>query len=88
MQIKEFNNQNRWKKRGINLLPMLYAQHYAPFRYNVVVAIYHGDGSVSVTHGGVECGQGINTKVTSYQNNEIKFANCGVSRWLKLWLTS
>ncbi len=47
-------------------MPMLYAQHYAPFRYNVMVTIYHGDGSVNVTHGGVECGQGINTKVTKY----------------------
>lgn len=28
-----------------------------------LVAIYAEDGTVSVTHGGVECGQGINTKV-------------------------
>ena len=32
-------------------------------RYGVLVAIYASDGSVMVTHGGIDSGQGINTKV-------------------------
>ena len=63
LQVEEFNASNRWKKRGINLLPMVYPVEYFPFKYNVLVAIYHNDGTVAVSHGGTECGQGINTKV-------------------------
>ena len=66
--VEQFNKENRWKKRGINLLPMIYPVDYPPLRYNVLVAIYHNGGSVVVTHGGVECGQGINTKVIDFIN--------------------
>ena len=62
--MKEFNQNNRWKKRGINVLPMVYSVDYVPFfRYNVLVAINHDGGTVAVSHGGIEMGQGINTKV-------------------------
>lgn len=60
--VETFNNENRWKKKGIALVPMKY-----PFMYwgqfNAMVSICARDGTVCVTHGGIECGQGINTKV-------------------------
>ncbi|KAJ9584592.1 hypothetical protein L9F63_021062, partial [Diploptera punctata] len=60
--IDDFNKNNRWMKKGISLLPMVYNINYV-IRYYAMVSIYGHDGSVAVVHGGIECGQGINTKV-------------------------
>jgi xanthine dehydrogenase/oxidase len=50
-------------KRGIALVPMKYKIPYAG-KFSALVSIYAADGTVAVTHGGIECGQGINTKVS------------------------
>lgn len=60
--VEKFNNENRWKKKGIALVPMKYFLMYYG-QFSAVVSICARDGTVCVTHGGVECGQGINTKV-------------------------
>ena len=54
---------NRWRKRGINVVPLKFGLGWNGAPYTVLVSIYATDGTVAVTHGGVEVGQGINTKV-------------------------
>lgn len=54
---------NRWKKRGLSLVPTRWGVNWAWAYYNVLVAIHSGDGTVSIAHGGIDMGQGINTKV-------------------------
>lgn len=61
-QVEEYNEKNRWKKRGIATMPMKY--HFFYFgTFSIFLSIYHEDGSISITHGGIEMGQGLNTKV-------------------------
>ncbi|XP_019858733.1 PREDICTED: xanthine dehydrogenase/oxidase-like [Amphimedon queenslandica] len=62
-KISDFNKANRWRKRGLSVVPLRYGLEWNGTNSTVLVSVYSGDGSVSVVHGGVEIGQGINTKV-------------------------
>ncbi|XP_039276003.1 indole-3-acetaldehyde oxidase [Nilaparvata lugens] len=60
--IEKFNSENRWKKRGLSLITAGYPK--IPFNLlNAAISIYELDGTVAISHGGIEIGQGINTKV-------------------------
>ena len=64
--VEEFNQQNRWRKRGISMIPVKYASGYnATFleQAGALVEVFGEDASVLVRHGGVEMGQGLLTKV-------------------------
>jgi len=57
--VDKFNSENRWKKRGLQLVTVRYEVTQLP--RTVLLNIY-GDGSIIVTHSGTEMGQGLHTK--------------------------
>ncbi|KAG8312527.1 hypothetical protein J6590_020448 [Homalodisca vitripennis] len=63
-EVEDFNKNNVWKKRGISLVPMKFPLTIGS-NYHATVSVYRNDATVVITHGGVEMGQGINTKVDS-----------------------
>lgn len=65
LEVAAFNDTNRWRKRGIALVPSGFNIGYAGnFRFGGLINIYSHDGTVAITHGGIDMGQGINTKVS------------------------
>uniref|UniRef100_A0A670I706 FAD-binding PCMH-type domain-containing protein n=1 Tax=Podarcis muralis TaxID=64176 RepID=A0A670I706_PODMU len=71
---EEFNKQNYWKKKGIEIIPMLFSVGFNTTYYHQAIALVHIylDGSVLVSHGGVEMGQGIYTKMLQVASHELK----------------
>ena len=60
-RIAEFNSKNRWKKRGISMLPVKFGLSFATaLHLNQAAASVKifADGSVLLHHGGTEMGQG------------------------------
>ncbi|XP_061572162.1 aldehyde oxidase 6 [Cololabis saira] len=71
--VDQFNQQNRWKKRGMAIIPIKYGIAFAESFLNQAAALVHiyKDGSVLVTHGGTEMGQGIHTKMQQVASREL-----------------
>jgi xanthine dehydrogenase/oxidase len=61
--VAAFNAANRWRKRGISMIPNKYGIGINFYQAGVNIRLYPGDGSVQLNHSGCELGQGINTKV-------------------------
>ncbi|GBP32434.1 Xanthine dehydrogenase [Eumeta japonica] len=60
--VKKINAENSWIKRAIKMAIMSYPIGYSG-NFGVTISIYHADGTVAISHGGIEMGQGINTKI-------------------------
>ncbi|GFS13931.1 xanthine dehydrogenase/oxidase [Elysia marginata] len=62
-QVDAFNQENMWKKRGITMTTCKYGISYFGSGHGATVTIFARDGSVQISQGGVEMGQGLYTKV-------------------------
>jgi xanthine dehydrogenase/oxidase len=64
-ELHAFNAANRWRKRGMSLIPIKYGISYTYLPMNQATAeiVVYTDGSVLVHHGGIEMGQGVDTKI-------------------------
>ncbi|KAG6462342.1 hypothetical protein O3G_MSEX013200 [Manduca sexta] len=59
--VDKFNRENRWLKRGLRFSIM----RWTPIPVGIIavnMSVYHGDGTIALTHSGIEMGQGLNTK--------------------------
>ncbi|XP_072235326.1 xanthine dehydrogenase/oxidase-like [Leuresthes tenuis] len=63
--IDLYNRQNRWTKRGVAMVPTKFGISFTASFLNQAGALAHiyTDGSVLLTHGGTEMGQGLHTKM-------------------------
>ncbi|XP_052756118.1 xanthine dehydrogenase-like [Galleria mellonella] len=65
VEVDEFNKMNRWKKKGIAIVPTKYGisfQSDVLMQAGALLLVYN-DGSVLLSIGGVEMGQGLFTKM-------------------------
>ncbi|KAL6053752.1 xylitol dehydrogenase, variant 2 [Balamuthia mandrillaris] len=72
-EVEKFNRENRWKKRGMSVLPSKFGIAFTATFLNQGTAMVHvyTDGTVLITHGGVEMGQGLHTKVCQVAAHEL-----------------
>jgi xanthine dehydrogenase/oxidase len=72
--VDKFNKENKWKKRGISMIPLKYGISYTYRPMNqgsAYIMVYNYDGTVLLHHGGVEMGQGIHTKMAQIVSIEL-----------------
>ena len=73
LKIKKFNSNNKYLKKGIAITPVKFGISFTTIHLNQAGALVHiyTDGSVHVNHGGIEMGQGTNTKIAQLVANEL-----------------
>ncbi|XP_036174431.1 aldehyde oxidase isoform X1 [Myotis myotis] len=72
--VEKFNSENFWKKKGLAMVPVKFPIGLGSRAAGQAAALVHIylDGSVLVTHGGIEMGQGVHTKMIQVASRELR----------------
>ncbi len=70
-EIRNFNAENKFLKKGIALMPICFGISFTKTLMNQARSLVHvySDGSVNISTGAVEMGQGVNTKILQVAAN-------------------
>ncbi|OAD58082.1 Xanthine dehydrogenase [Eufriesea mexicana] len=70
----QVQRENRYKKRGLAIVPTKFGIAFTVIFLNQAGALVHvyTDGSVLISHGGVEMGQGLHTKMIQVASRSLK----------------
>ncbi len=73
-EIRSFNAQSPWLKRGIALTPVKFGISFTATHLNQAGCLLHvyTDGTLMLNHGGTEMGQGLFTKVAQVVAEELQ----------------
>lgn len=64
-EVQNFNRMNKWRKRGISIIPVKYGSGYnfeQLKQSSAIVVVNQADGSIVIHQGGVDMGQGLLTQ--------------------------
>jgi xanthine dehydrogenase/oxidase len=75
-EVEEFNKNNRWRKRGITMVPQKHGIAFTEPRGSLnsssaFLNVNMADGSVIIHNGAVEMGQGVHTKIAQLAANTL-----------------
>ena len=74
LSIKKFNSKSKYLKKGLAITPVKFGISFTTTHLNqagALVHIYYADGSVHVSTGAIEMGQGTYTKIAQLVANEL-----------------
>jgi len=71
-RVLEFNSKSRYVKRGIDVVPLKFGPGLPAFWMQAAALVHiYLDGSVLISHGGAESGQGLHTKMIQVASRSL-----------------